>query len=728
MTWCDDVQFLRKGTDFSTTVFGTAVAPNFFSMLGIRPVLGRLFTTEEAVEAEFSVPLRDTVILLSYTWWKSDFGGDPGVLGRVVELGEHRYTVIGVMPEYFRFPSSGQFWLPVKNLRSPPRSLLGPNIRVLARLKPATSVGQAQALLDVVAQRLLRDFPENDRHYGSYWRGSRAGLRLWALPLRESLQGMYSSGYDELRRTLLGFLVAVGFVLAIVSANVANLTLARTERRQHELAVRSALGAGRARLTRQLLTESLVLALAGGIAGLVVTAWGIRILAAFNTMPQLRPIAMDGRLLVIALSVSVAASLLFGLMPAWRAGRTGLNTMLAQGHWGSSTGLRGSRYRQGLVIFEIALALVLLSGAGLAIRSVVMLLRVDPGYDPSRLVQVSPNWINRGRYDAAVRLERISRVHERLAALPGVGAVGVFADDSAAQKIEVEGRSDPLLAHAAFSGWERSEFFSAAQIPLLSGRFFSAGDAVPGARAVIVNEAFAQLCWPGGAAVGRTFRSLDERGRPMLEVVGVVGNARLNRLNEPVRPLFYRPFTHAGIGGEREYFAVRTEQNPVALVAAIREALKAESQDMRVPSITLPAQSLYDRTQPQRTFRNYLIVFASVGVVLSALGIYGVLAYSVAQRTREIGIRMAVGADRAQVIRMVLGDGGRLVAIGVGVGLLAAFWLTTLLEKQLFATSPRDPLVLGIVAVVLSAITLLACWLPARRAAQVNPLVALRSE
>lgn len=728
VTWCDSVQLERRGDDFSTLAFGTAVPANFFPLLGVRPLLGRVFTADESMAMEDRRPVRDSAIILSHDWWTSEFAGDPNILGRAIEMGGRRFTVVGVMPAHFRYPG-GQFWLPVEPARPKPRVMWAPNIKLIARLKPGVTLGQTQAMLDTVAARLLQDYPAGDRHYGDSWRRTEKGLSLWVLPLRAAIQDSDGQRFEDLRRTLLGFLAAIGFVLAIACANVANLSLAHTERRQHELAVRAALGAGRLRLIRQLLTESVLLAGLGGAAGLVVTAWGIKLLATFNTLPQLRPIEIDGGVLAITFLASGLTGLGFGLAPALQGGRARINEALGHGGAGATTGGRAGRYRGTLVIVEVALAVVLLSGAGLMIQSVVRLLRVDPGFDPANLVSVRFRIETDGRTGAEERRNTtLARLHERLAALPGVSAVGIFKDGFWEEKVMLAGRPEPMLLNRAHCGWEGSDAFRAARIPLVAGRHFDRGDVGTKGGPVIVNETLAELCWPGENAIGKTFSQPERRDAPTYEVVGVVRDARLYQLDENARPVFYRPYPEASLTGVAETLIVRTQQDPGGIIPAIRRELKTVHPAMRLPEISAFRQALFDATRAQRTYRNYLAVFAGAGLALSALGIYGVLAYAVARRTRELGIRVALGAERRHVLSLVMGAGARLIGAGVAVGLIAAFWLTKLLQRQLFGVSAHDPMVLSAAVAVLVVVALVACWLPARRAANVNPITALRTE
>lgn len=728
-TWSDFISLERTGEDFATTASGSMVPPDFFTVLGVRPQVGRTFSADEAVIVESRQPVGDTTLVIAHRWWQAEFGGDPNVLGRVVEMGGRRFTIVGVMPDYFQYPG-GDFWLPVQPPRLRPNTMTAGNIKLIARLQPGVTLARTQAMLDTVVKRLFADYPPAEVPLLEFSLRAGPSGRLWVMPLHDALQdASFGSGYQDVRRTLFGLLAAIAFVLAIVCANVANLSLARTERRQHELAIRAALGAGRSRLLRQLLTENLLLALWGGAAGLLVTGWGIKLLVAFNTLPRLRPIEVDGRVLVMALAASVLTGLAFGLVPAWRAGRTRLNEMLTQSGLGATPGARGTRYRNALVIVEVALAVVLLTGAGLMVQSVLKLLRVDPGLDASKLITVHLQLVGRSTpRTIETRNELVGRVRERLAMVPGVSAAGILKDEFNPERVLLEGTVDPVLLIRAHVGWGSSDFFRAARISLLQGRFFEQSDVGENAGTVIVNETLARLCWPGENAVGKRFRAVQKRGAPAYEVVGVVSDARVYRFDEPSRPLFYRPYPEAQIAGAPETLVARTLLEPERMVTTIREALKGESQHMRTPMISVIEQALYESTRGQRTYRNYLVTFALAGLLLAALGIYGVLAYAVALRTREIGIRIAVGAERRHVIGMVMGEGIRLIAAGILLGMMAAFWLVRLLQNKLYEVGAHDPWVAAAVVLLLMIAGLVACWLPAHRAARVDPLVALRAE
>jgi predicted permease len=737
VAWFHPLRLDAKTEDFNTALRGEMVSPNFFNLLNVQPMLGRTFVKNEAIPVnERQIPERDSVIVLNYSWWKSRFAGDAEVIGKTIELSGHRFTVIGVMPPHFQYPRARlSFWVPAED----PRLALGwgrsPEFGVLARLKPGIDGQQTQARLDTVAQRFMKT---SAWHALGYDRESRRPQRFgfWMRRLRDHFPK--NPGADNLQRTLFGLLGAMGFVLLIVAVNVANLTLARTERRQQELAIRAALGAGRVRLTRQLLTETLLLTCLGGVAGLAMSAGGMELLVSLipANLPRMKAIVIDGHALGFALLVSILAGLVAGLAPAWHASQTSLSETLKQAGTGATMGRGRSRYRSTLVVAEIALSLVLLTGAGLMIQSVARLLQVNPGFDPENLVFVNL-WLP-GKYaDSggsrnanASRNTLLGQLHEQLAALPGVQAVGIYGGWVGTGKITIDGRKEPLELNGQGCGVAESDFFRAMRIPLVAGRCFDKSDIGGKGGAVIINESMARLCWPAENAVGQTFRPAGPAGGHRFQVVGVAADTRLARYTQGPGPTFYRPYHDAEFGDSEPsvLWVVRTERDPRGLIPAIRKALKAVEPDLWNPRIQLVRQTLYDSTQAQRTYMLYLVVFAGVGLLLSALGIYGVLAYSVARRTREIGIRMAVGAERRQVLGMVLAEGARLVSAGVGVGLLAAFWLTRLLSNQLFEVSPTDPAVLAGVVLLLFAVALLACYLPARRAAQLDPTVALRHE
>jgi putative ABC transport system permease protein len=530
--------------------------------------------------------------------------------------------------------------------------------------------------------------------------------------------------------------VAIALVLLIVCANIAHLTLARTERRRRELAVRAALGARRGRLTRQLLAESALLTTAGGLAGLLLTKWGLRLLAGLSHMPQLRPIEVDGHTLAIAFSVSAVAMLCFGLWPAWRGGNTPINSHLKNSGNAATLDSGARRHGRLLASLEVALALMLLSGAGLMIRSVILQLRADPGFVPDHLLSITVNLTPAGTFSRgpdAHTHARISRAMDRLASLPGVEAVGSYK--RAGPVVSVESTSGETLGRGVcgYVSVGEQDFFSIARVPLLAGHAFTIADIGDGKTAVLVNERMARICWPDRDPIGQTFinnkgPALTTGPSPTYEVIGVVGDMQLDSVDAEIVPQFFRPLAEAPSWGMPNRILMRTAQDPALLAGAARTALREVDAEMGQPYIVTATTALFNSTLARRTYRNYLCVFAVAAVVLAALGIHSVLAYSVARRTREIGIRMALGADRQQVVGMIISEGGRVVIAGIAGGLAGALGLGHLMRAKLYGTAPWDPLVLVLVPAVLAAIALLACWLPARRAAKVDPVVALRSE
>ena len=584
----------------------------------------------------------------------------------------------------------------------------------------------------------------------------------WARLLMQSCAGSLNSGYvgaDDLPRTLYGLLATIGLVLLIVCLNLANLTLIRTERRQQELAVRAALGAGRGRLASQLVTEAVLLAGFGGVAGLAVTAGGIRLLHLLlpPVMPRLKPLEIDASALGFTLVVSAVVGLTLGLASAWQAGRSRLSETLKQAGAGATAGRNRSRYHGVLVVAEVAFSLVLLTAAGLMIQSVTRLLRVDPGFDPENLLFVQV-WLPSKYSDSddgpnarSLRNALFERMHERLAALPGIQAVGICSGGFAERgDIRVDGREELLNVVGFGCGVEPSDFLRAMRVPLRAGRFLNRSDLNGKEGAAIINESMARLCWPGQNALGRKFRLADSPGGNVFEVAGIVADVRMFRLTQRVYPHFYRPYHQANFHGGDTLFVIRTERHPQGLVPAILAELKAAEPDMSHPRVRVARQTLDESTLAQRTYMGYLVGFAAVGLLLSALGIYGVLAYSVARRTREIGIRLAVGGQRRDVLGLVMWEGARLVGAGAGFGLLGAFWLrqlvrhlvfhvgqtprveegpvSQLLKYHLFQAGGADLLVWSGAVALLLGVALLACWLPARRATRIDPMKALRCE
>lgn len=740
--WCDTIWLDRKTEDFTETVSCVTVPANFFGLWNVPPLRGRTFAPDEGVPLDDNkIPERDAVLVLSYTMWQSDFAGDRNILGRVIELSGRHFTVVGVMPDWFAPEGAYNVcWMAAEPWHVPANQVGElANTRVCARLAPGASLAQAQAMVDTVAAQLRA--AHRDDFLGKEWKRRPEGLRITVRPLRAQFQG--SSGSEDLRRTLFGLLGAISFVLLIVCANIANLTLARTEKRQQELAIRGSIGAGRWRLTRQLLTESILLACAGGLAGIAVSVLGMKVLLSVvpASMPRVRPVQLDGHALAYTLLISIAAGILFGVMPAWRAGRAALSDALKQAGLGATAGARRSRYRGALIVAETALAVVLLAGAGLMIKSVVRLLQVNPGFDPENLLCVNLQLpfqkysdyssSSGARHAAQLRKLLFSQLQERIQALPGVTAVGIGKHNSWPGKVTVEGTSRQIEVVREGSGVGPSDLFRAMRAPLLAGRLLEERDRGATAGTAVINETMARTVWPGVTPLGKKFETQNEAGGGITEsyeVIGIVGNLRDASYTEQIRPAFYRPCDEFDVIGRPTFLVIRTKTDPRLLMAAIRKELKAAEPDMTSPGISTAQAQLYQSTQAQRTYMEYLVVFASVGVLLCAIGIYGVLAYSVARRVREIGIRVAVGAQRTDVLRMVIGEGLRLVLLGLAAGLAAAVCLTKFLQSQLFKVTPTDPWVMASVVGLLLVVALLACYLPGRRAANIDPMSALRYE
>lgn len=740
-TWYESAQIVRKFEDFTTIEVGAWVETEFFDLLGARPLLGRTFLSDEEIVRSGNQPEIDGPIVISHEWWRTFFSGSPEVLGRQVDLGGRRFTVVGVMPAHFRFPNEGvNYWLPAKPERLRPGILRAPNTSVLIKLKPDGMPSQVDVILKGVADRLMSDHPSEVRGYGQWWGLRPNGLQLWHSPLRVHFQD--GSGSEELQRTLFGLLATAAFVLLIMCANIANLTLARIERRQHELSIRLALGVGRARLMRQLLTESAVLGVLGGIAGIAVAGAGLRLLATFNTLPRLRPLEVDFRVLGVALLISMSTGPLFGLLPACRVGRLELHRSLARSVSGAVSGMRQFSFRAGLVMVQVSLTVVLLTGAGLMLRSVVKALNVDPGFDPSNLLTIHLNFGGAQRRAPTESADRaamiahrnsvLAQLVERYREIPGVKAAGLFRAHYPAENAVLETDGETVEVLRAYTGMGEASYFRTAGIPILAGRAFGREDIGVHSSAVVVSELMASACWPGESAIGKRFRTArvgsTKIAPEIYEVIGVVGDVQPRGFNEHVHPTFYRAIDESTLTGMSPAVLVRTERDPRALIGTLRAVLKATDPDMMLPHITIARQVLFDATKAQRTYRNYLLVFGSVALVLSAVGIYGSLAYSVARRTKELGVRLALGAGRRHVLALVMRDGAGPIGVGIVAGCVGSVWLTRFLTSQLFEVSPLDPFAMAGAIAFLLSVALLACYLPARRATRINPIAALRTE
>lgn len=700
---------------------GAAVSAALFPMLRATPALGRVFAAAE------EKPGANRLVILSHGAWRAHFGSDPRSVGRTVTLDGNPHEIVGVMPPWFAFPTAdAEIWTPYF-VPSPSRN---PNERnvfafsALARLKPGVSLEQAQAEGATVVKGLAADSPRVRTPLDP---DGPPTLRL--VPLKDEM-------VRQVRPALLILTAAVVLVLAIVVANLANLLLARGTVRQREIAIRAAIGAGRGRLVRQLLTESVLLAAAGAAAGLLLAWWLQRVLpmVAPDDFPRLDELAIDGRVLLFTLVVSVTTGVLFGIAPALQGIRIDLTRALSEAGGVGSGGFRfgrGNRTHLALAIGEIALAAVLLVGAGLLVKSFVRLMTIDPGYDPANVMTARLAPPPAKYRDTQTSARFYDRLLERVAALPGVEAAGTvntlpLSPGMMMVAFNLPGRPPTGQGPPTASVRIVSPGYSRAMgLRVIDGRPLSEIDRSGGRPVILVNERFVQTYFPGERLVGR---ELPVFKKPS-EVVGIVADVRHTGLDTEPQPEVYVTYHQSEqmrAGGA--YLVVRTTADPTSLAPALRAAVRSIDPDIPLEGVmTMDARLSASVAQP-RFYAVLLAGFAALAVTLAAVGVYGVLSYSVQQRTREIGVRMAVGADAGDVLRLVFGQGAVLVAIGLACGLGAALPVTRALTTLLFGVTARDPTVFAGVAVLLGAVALAACYVPARRAARVDPLVALRFE
>jgi putative ABC transport system permease protein len=696
---------------------GAEITPEFFPTLGIAPTIGRNLLAEEAQAG------RDRVALISASLWQRQFG-NAQLHQQTVRLNGEEYQIIGVLPASFQ-PFELQLRQPdvwVPHVLTPLRSDGELNYVIpVARLKNNVTLAQAQAELDLKLAQLKQQRPE-------WFSDTPQAVRL------NTLQEQIVQGSRPALRLLLA---AVGFVLLIACVNVSNLLLARAARREKETAIRAALGASRWRVVRQMLTESLLLSLCGGAVGVLVAIWGLDLfvwLLPANT-PRLNQIGVDATVLGFSLLLSLATGLLFGLLPALTATRTDLNELLKEGGKTSGGGASLKRTLNALVVAEIALACVLLVGAGLAANSFVRVQQVEPGFNAERVLTMRLQ-VPENRYTTMQELNGFyNRALERLATTPGIEAVALANNlplnrANAIRQVTMEGRSDDVPIDF---GVVSADYFRALQLPLRSGRVFANSDTASSAGVVVIDETMARKHFPGQNAVGQRLR-LGDAGNPWLEIIGVVADSKSNGLERSSFPGIYIPYQQRqatlveSLVGRRMTLLLRTASEPSSYVTALRQALREIEPNQAITDVQPLTNVLAESIAPQRFRTALLSLFALVAVLLAGLGIYGVMNYSVAQRTREIGIRVALGAETRDVLRLVLRQGLTLALAGVALGVAAALALTRLMKTFLFGVSTTDPGTFAGVALLLTCIALLACWLPARRATKVDPMIALRSE
>ena len=713
--------YTLAGGDGPTRLQGAAVSAGMFALLGVAPERGRVFDVGE------ERPGADTVVVLSHATWQRRFGADPDVVGRSVTLDGRPHTILGVLPDTFAFPArSTELWTPLVTEipNQQPGQVMLVAFAGLARLRSGVTLEGATAEGQTIVSRQHAERP------GPMAQMPAPTLRL--IPLQEELVA-------AVRPALVALLAAVGFVLLVACANLASLLLAHGATRQRELAVRAALGADRRRLVRQLLTESLALGLAGGGLGVPAAGWLHRALPALlpADLPRIDEIQLDGAVLGFSLVLSLVTGLVFGLAPAFRGSRVNLVRSL---HGSASTGARGLRWpttiglRHVLVMGEIALSVVLLVGAGLLLRSFVELSDVDPGYDPANIISTRLERPGPGHDGPSFSPAFLDELVARAAALPDVEAVGVVSflpltTGEARVILQIDGQApaarmeDRTIARPQVAS---AGYFRTMGIPIVSGRALTDRDGEGGPAVVLINEAFARQYFSGGDPLGQRL-NLGPGGPK--EIVGIVGDVRHTGLDADATPEFYQPYrapSRRGTG--RLNLVLRTTGDPRRVVPFLRD-LVAEL-DPTLPlddTMTMEARLSASVAQP-RFFSTVLVLFATLALLLAALGVYGVLAESVAQRQREIGVRMALGADRAAVLRLILGQGALLVTVGVAAGLVASVAASRVVASLLFGVSQTDPVTYAIVPVVLTSVALAACYLPARRATRIDPMMALRAE
>ena len=709
--------FLRTG-DEPERLRGAYASADLFPLLGVNPLVGRAFSREEEKPGGVG-----KVIVLGYDLWQRRFGGDPSIVGQQLPIDDQSWTVVGVMPQGFKFPIGARqadFWMPLAaNLSEGARAARGAVfMQLIGRLKPGITQEQAQAEVNAIASRLEAQYPEVN-----------TGLNIALLSSQERLVG-------KVRPALLVLLAAVAFVLLIACANVANLMLARATVRRKEVAIRTALGASRWRVVRQMLTESLLLSALGGAAGLLLAMWGMDLLVAAipADIPRTGEIGLDKYVLLFTAVVTTLTGLIFGLVPALQASRTDLNETLKDGTRGLSGGMQRNRVRSVLVVTEIALSLVLLVGAGLLFQSFRRLLEVSPGFEADKVLTAEVTVSDKKYPEKEQRAAFYHEALERMKALPDVQAVGVvyplpLGGSFEAFTFEIVGR--PPFPNGQEPSSDRrvisQDYFQAMSIPVVKGRAFNAQDRENAPAVVIINETFARRFFPGEDPVGKAIIPGEGEKPVTREIVGVVGDVRHAGLDAERTLEYYVPYEQADV--DRLTVVARTASgNPTNVAAALRGVVVAMDKEQPVYNIR-PMTQLLDESVARRRFNMMLLGgFAILAVLLASIGIYGVISYTVAQRTREIGIRIALGAQIGDVIKLVLKQGLALALVGLAAGLVVAFFITKLMSSLLFGVSATDPVTFGTVALILFFVALLACYIPARRAANVDPNVALRYE
>ncbi|MHB8525981.1 MAG: ABC transporter permease [Candidatus Acidiferrales bacterium] len=697
---------------------GAEVSADFFPMLGMKPLYGRLFTKAEMQ------PGQDREVILSFSMWQKEFGSDPHAIGKSITLDDKTYTVIGVMPlqQHLDFVTSGELWAPFASSKEELADRGKKGTIAIARLKPGRTVKEAQAELDTIAVRLAKTYPDADKNW-----------RFHAVSLDSDLLG-------DARAPLLILLVAVGFVLLIACANVGNLLLSRGWARRRELAIRSTLGATRGRVVRQLLAESLLMALIGGACGLVLAIWGVDALKTLlpTDTPRIKDLSIDQAVLWFTLGASILAGILFGLAPALLASRLDLSAAMKEGGAGAQIGGASTKHnllRRLLVVGEVALAMVLVIGATLALRSFARLRSVNLGFRPEHVLTMSigvpPRKFPKPEQVVAY-MRQILTLTRGISGVENAGASEYPPLSGIKGESTVHTDATPTNAPSPTTEANRATpgYFHALGVPLMAGRVFTDADTSGAPEVYVVNQAFAEKFFGRASPIGkRIWTNMDKNKKPKWgQIVGEIGNTRDLTTKDAPEPEFFAAYDQLEKPGGAIWLVVRTKTEPLALVSAIQDRIWSLDKAQPVENIKSMDQMVASANAAPRFQTMLLGIFGALGLLLAMVGIYGVISYSVTQRTHEIGIRMALGAEPAQVMRLILAQGLKLALAGVVIGIIAAFALTRLMSSLLFGVSATDPLTFACVAVVLTIVALVACYVPARRAMRVDPMVALRYE
>jgi len=696
----------------SEFVTGVRVSADFFQVLGVNPFIGRAFTPEE------DSPAGKNVVILSHGLWRQHFAGDPSIAGKLASLNGDNYVIVGVLPEDFQYGSSADIFLPLRT--NPASRNEGHNYTVLGRLKASVTKAQAQSEMQVIFGQFKEAEPK------MLWQGEQ-GIRV------EPYLASLTTNVQPLLLLLLG---AVSFVLLIACANVANLQLTNSAARRKEMAIRSAMGASSARIVRQLLTESVLLALAGGGAGVLLAGWGVKVLTTLmpeGLMPRTAEIGFDWGVLSFAIAIAIGTGILFGLAPAIQTARLDVNHVLKEAPGKGGSGARG-RLRSVLVVSEVALAMVLLVGAMLLLRTFANLRQVDPGFEPRNVLtfEVAPNG---AQYDTtAKQADYFRRSLEQIRSLPGVEAAAVTSNLplGAWLNLGVGLPGKPNSMRSTEIRMITADYFNVMKMTIRQGRGFAENDDSSGSPVIVVNEAYARQVFSDVDPIGQ---ALTVEGKKTYQVIGVVNNVKQFGLGDPAPATVFIPVAQLDddvMRVARQFvtmkFAIRATNNPLSLSAAVRDQMRRVDATLPVAKVRTLEQVVAHSLSSDRFNLTVLGLFATIGLALAAVGIYGVISYTAAQRTQEIGIRVALGASKGQVLKLIIGQGMALAVAGVGIGLVGALLLTRAMTNFLFGVRPTDPLTFVSVATFLILIALLACYVPARKATRIDPMTALRWE